>query len=109
MDDNDKTLKDYSIKDGDFLVVMVTKVRKYVTMQAKPAPKAPSTEDQKQQEAPAASQSQAQSQAQPTTTQSVPAQSQPQPAPSQTAPAGVAEGAIQELMSISGRSRDECA
>ena len=26
MDDNSKTLKDYSIKDGDFLVVMVSKV-----------------------------------------------------------------------------------
>ena len=27
MDDNAKTLKDYSIKEGDFLVVMIAKVR----------------------------------------------------------------------------------
>ena len=27
MDDGSKTLKDYSIKEGDFLVVMVSKVR----------------------------------------------------------------------------------
>lgn len=26
MDDNSKTLKDYSLKDGDFLVVMISKV-----------------------------------------------------------------------------------
>jgi hypothetical protein len=26
MDDNSKALKDYSIKDGDFLVVMIAKV-----------------------------------------------------------------------------------
>lgn len=26
MEDNEKTLKEYSIKDGDFLVVMLTKV-----------------------------------------------------------------------------------
>jgi hypothetical protein len=27
MDDNSKTLKDYAIKEGDFLVVMVAKVK----------------------------------------------------------------------------------
>ena len=30
MEDDNKTLKDYSIKEGDFLVVMVSKV--YITM-----------------------------------------------------------------------------
>jgi len=45
MEDDNKSLKDYSIKEGDFLVVMVSK--------AKPVAK-PKTEDQKQEEAAAA-------------------------------------------------------
>jgi hypothetical protein len=35
MDDGSKTLKDYSIKEGDFLVVMVSKVRiKFINFQS---------------------------------------------------------------------------
>ncbi len=60
MDDDNKSLKDYSIKEGDFLVVMISKVyiapfaiditTLYFKYQAKPAAK-PKTEDQKQEEA----------------------------------------------------------
>jgi hypothetical protein len=51
MDDENKTLKDYSIKEGDFIVVMISKVNLILihTIQAKPAPKG-KAEDAKMEE-----------------------------------------------------------
>ena len=48
LDDDTKTLKDCNIKEGDFLVIMISKVTILFSIfcQAKPPPK-PKTEDQK--------------------------------------------------------------
>mmetsp|Transcript_8311 Transcript_8311/g.7705 ORF Transcript_8311/g.7705 Transcript_8311/m.7705 type:complete len:105 (+) Transcript_8311:141-455(+) len=89
MDDNSKTLKDYSIKDGDFLVVMVSK--------PKPAPK--QNEGAVQQQPPVQ-----ENQSQPPVQQppaGQPVQEQPNLPPQ-------SEEAINELISISGKTRDQC-
>ena len=71
MEDDNKTLKDYSIKEGDFIVVMISKVSQHLSLKAlkaKPAPKN-KPEDVKQEESvpTQAAQNQQQQPPQPTT------------------------------------------
>jgi len=104
LDQDNKTASECALKEGDFVVAMVQK--------PKPAPKAGGKpEDVKMEDEPVAqpqpAATQSQAQAQPV------AQAQPQPPVQQPAAAQQnlppeVESAVQELMAISGKSRELC-